>query len=133
MFARFENDGATVDVYDALVIVLDDGTLVSLASNGAATAAMMHYDLRVHGTGGVLDQELWKGTLTVDGKAGRTEYEPLAAEDTYPVGGPSANLIDLAHGAATENLSPGRHGAFGSVVSEAAVESARTGRPVRLP
>ncbi len=129
VFARFENDGATVDVYDALVIVLDDGTLVSLASNGAATAAKMHYELRVHGTGGVLEQELWKGTLTVDGADGLTEYEPL--EDTYPVGGPSANLIDVARGAAV-NLSPGRHGAFGSVVSEAAIESVRTGRPVSL-
>ena len=129
VFARFENDGAAVDVYDALVIVLDDGTLVSLASNGAATAAKMHYELRVHGTGGVLEQELWKGTLTVDGADGLTEHEPL--EDTYPVGSPSANLIDVARGAA-ENLSPGRHGAFGSVVSEAAIESVRTGRPVSL-
>ena len=120
------------DVYDAIVLVLDDGTLVSLASNGAATAAKMHYELRVHGTGGVLEQELWKGTLSVDGEGGLTDYEPLAAEDTYPIGAPSENLIDLVRGAA-ENLSPGRHGAFGAVVSEAAVESARTGRPVSLP
>ena len=131
VFARFENDGAAVDVYDAIVLVLDDGTLVSLASNGAATAAKMHYELRVHGTGGVLEQELWKGTLSVDGEGGLTDYEPLAAEDTYPIGAPSENLIDLVRGAA-ENLSPGRHGAFGAVVSEAAVESARTGRPVSL-
>ena len=131
VFARFENDGAAVDVYDAIVLVLDDGTLVSLASNGAATAAKMHYELRVHGTGGVLEQELWKGTLSVDGEGGLTDYEPLAAEDTYPIGAPSENLIDLVRGAA-ENLSPGRHGAFGAVVSEAAIESARTGRPVSL-
>ena len=121
-----------MDVYDAIVLVLDDGTLVSLASNGAATAAKMHYELRVHGTGGVLEQELWKGTLSVDGEGGLTDYEPLAAEDTYPIGAPSENLIDLVRGAA-ENLSPGRHGAFGAVVSEAAIESARTGRPVSLP
>ena len=131
VFARFENDGAAVDVYDAIVIVLDDGTLVSLASNGAATPAKMHYELRVHGTGGVLEQELWDGTLSVDGTGGRTDYEPLPAEDNYPVGAPSANLIDVARGAA-ENGSPGRHGAFGSVISEAALESVRTGQPVRL-
>ena len=95
VFARFENDGAAVDVYDALVIVLDDGTLVSLASNGAATAAKMHYELRVHGTA------LWKGTAWTAqtdwsrssgrGRSNRgrrrryprlTEHEPL--EDTYP-------------------------------------------------
>ena len=131
VFARFENDGAAVDVYDAIVIVLDDGTLVSLASNGAATAAKMHYELRVHGAGGVLEQELWQGTLSVDGADGRTDYDPLPAEETYPVGAPSANLIDVARGTA-QNGSPGRHGAFGSVVSEAAVESVRTGQPVRL-
>lgn len=129
VFARFENDGATVDIYDALVIVLDDGTLVSLASNGAATPAKMHFELRVHGTGGVLEQELWKGTLTVDGQGCLTDYAPL--DNTYPIGAPSANLVDLARGAA-ENLSPGRHGAFGAVVSEAATESALTGRPVSL-
>ncbi len=30
VFARFEYDGANVDIYNAIVIVLDDGTLVSL-------------------------------------------------------------------------------------------------------
>ena len=129
VFARFENDGAAVDVYDTLVIVLDDGTLVSLASNGAATAAKMHYEVRVHGTNGVIEQELWKGTLAIDGKDGLVDYEPI--EDTYPVSGPSTNLVDLARGAA-KNLSPGRHGAFAAVVGEAAIESATTGKPVNL-
>ena len=129
VFARFENDGAAVDVYDALLIVLDDGTLVSLASNGAATPAKMHFEVRVHGTGGVLEQELWNGSLTIDGKDGLADYERL--EDTYPVAGPSTNLIDLARGAA-ENLSPGRHGAVAAVICEAAIESARTGKPVNL-
>ena len=64
----------------------------------------------------------------MDGTGGLTDHEPLAAEDNYPVGAPSANLIDLARGAAGN----GSHGAFGSVISEAAIESVRTGRPVRL-
>lgn len=132
VFARFENDGAAVDVYDAIIIVLDDGTIVSIASNGAATPTKMHYELRVHGTGGVLEQELWKGTLSIDGKNGQTDYKQLSPEDTYPIGGPSANLIDLTRGATTESPSPGRHGAFGSIVSEAAIESARTGRPIKI-
>ena len=35
---------------------------------------------------------------------GRTDHEPLAAEDNYPVGAPSANLIDLARGARETGL-----------------------------
>ena len=35
VFARFENAGAPVDVFDSLSIRLDDGALVSLATHGA--------------------------------------------------------------------------------------------------
>ena len=133
VFAKLENDGAPVDVYDAILMTLDNGALVTLSSNGTATARTMHYEVRVHATGGILDQELWKGTLRTEVRGGDvTEYPQLATEaDTYPTGAPANNLVDAVLGDA-EPISPIYHGAFAAQVSEAAIESARTDQPVRL-
>lgn len=132
VFARFENDGAPVDIYNALTMTLDDGTLVSLATNSAAVPEQMHYELRIFGTEGLLVQELWKGTLAVfDRRGNARSREPLAADEIYPLHAPAENLVDAALGTA-ENGSPARHGAFAARISEAACESARTGAPVAI-
>ena len=132
IFAKLENDGAPVDVYDAILLTLDNGALVTISSNGAATARTMHFEVRVHATGGILDQELWRGTLRTDIRGGEvTEYPQLAAADTYPMGAPANNLVDAVLGDA-EPVSPIYHGAFAAQVSAAAIESARSGQPVRV-
>lgn len=132
VFARFENDGAPVDIYNALTITLDDGTLVSLASNGAAVPEQMHYELRVFGTEGILVQELWQGTLSVfDRKGNAHHYDPLGEDEIYPLHAPAKNLVDTILGTA-ENGSPARHGAFAAWITEAACESVRTGANVKV-
>ena len=130
VYARFENDGAAVDIYNAINVKLDDGTLLSLASNGAATNTAMHWELRVHGTEGVLVQELWLGTLSVHDRKGNVEeFEPLAAEGIYPMYEPTIKFVDCVRGEAP-NRSPGECGLFAMEIVEAACESARTGKNV---
>ena len=132
VFAKLENDGAPVDVYDAILLTLDNGALVTISSNGTATARTMHFEVRMHATGGILDQELWAGTLRTEVRGGDiTEYPRLAEADTYPTGAPSTNLVDAVLGDAGA-VSPIYHGAFAAQVSEAAIESSRTGQLVRL-
>jgi len=132
VFAHFENDDAQVDVYDAVNCKLDDGTLVSLATNGAATAKKMHYELRIFGTEGILAQELWQGTLEISDRKGKVqEYDSLPADQIYPMFAPATNLVNTVLGK-EENGSPARHGAFAMKLTEAACESSRTGANVKL-
>jgi len=132
VFAHFENDDAQVDVYDAVNCKLDDGTLVSLATNGAATAEMMHYELRIFGTEGILAQELWQGTLEISDRKGNVQkYESLTTDQIYPLFAPATNLVNTILGK-EENGSPARHGAFAMKFTEAACDSARTGANVQL-
>jgi predicted dehydrogenase len=130
VYAKLENDGAPVDVYDAILMTLDDGTLVTISSNGTATERTMHFEVRVHGTGGILEQDLWRGNLRREVRGGDlTEYDALPADEVYPIGAPARNLIDAVLGTA-EPRSPIRHGAFASRVAEASIESSASGRPV---
>jgi predicted dehydrogenase len=130
VFARFDNAGTDVDVYDSLSIKLDDGTLVSLASTGATMLSERNYELRLYGTEGMILMELWKGQMEFhDLKSKVTRYPALAESDVYPMFAPAENLIDIVRGAAP-NRSPGELGLFAIEVAEAAGESARTGRNV---
>ena len=131
VFARFDNAGAAVDLYDVLNLKMTDGSVVSMASTGATPTGQRHYEVRVFGTAGILSLELWQGTMSLcpfDGA--KTDYPPLAEADIYPDRAPANNLIDVALGVA-DNLSPGALGHAAMQVIEAACISARDGQPVR--
>lgn len=130
VFARFDNAGAAVDLYDVLNLKMTDGSIVSMASTGATPTGQRHYEVRIFGTAGVLSIELWQGTMnlcTFDGAKG--DYPSIAEADIYPDRAPANNLIDVALGI-ERNLSPGLLGHAAMQVIEAACASAREGRPV---
>jgi predicted dehydrogenase len=132
VFARFDNAGTSVDVFDSLSLKLDDGTLVSLASHGAPMLSDRQFEVRLYGTEGMLLMELWKGTMAYHNR--RCEVTPspdLPAEFVYPMYAPATNLIDAAAGKAA-NGSPGVHGAFAMEVIDAACRSAQSGQNVVL-
>ena len=132
VFARFDNDGADVDIYDAVNFKLGDGTLVSLATHGATMCSERHYEVRIYGARGMILQELWKGTLEYhDQDCKITKYPPLPEAEIYPSLEPANNLIDAVLGRAP-NRSPASYGAFAMEVIDAAVRSARTGKNIRL-
>jgi len=132
VFARFDNGNADVDVYDAISLKLDDGTLVSMATHGATMLSERNYEVRIYGTHGMIFQELWKGTLEYhDQQANITKYPSLPDEEIYPFLEPAKNLVDAVTGAAA-NRSPASLGASAMEVIEAAVRSARSGKNVRL-
>ena len=132
VFARFDNAGAGVDLYDVLNVKMTDGSIVSMASTGVTPVGQRHYEVRVFGSKAVLSLELWQGTMSLCAFDGtKTDYPPLAAADIYPERSPAINLIDAALGIAA-NGSSGALGHAAMDVIEAASESARTGRPVRI-
>lgn len=132
VFARFDNADTHVDVYNAINVKLDDGTLVSLASHGAPMLSDRQYEVRIYGTEGMILLELWKGTMQYHNKACQVTTQPdIPAEDVYPIFAPTRNLVDVASGRAS-NGSPGEVGVFAMRVIEASVRSASTGQNVTL-
>ena len=123
VFARFDQGGAEVDVYDVLSLRLDDGTLVSLASTGATMLSERNFEIRVYGTEGMILMELWKGQFEFhDSQSRVVRYPPLAAADVYPMFAPAENLVDVVRGVSS-NRSPGELGLFATEVAQAAIES----------
>ena len=116
----------------ALTVTMENGALVSIASTGATPMSERNYEVRVYGTKGIFLLELWKGeAVFVPFEGERRVLPPLPAEGIYPDRGPLDNFVDAALGLAP-NGSEGRLGYAAMQVIEAAVESAKTNRPVKV-
>jgi predicted dehydrogenase len=132
VFARFDNAGTPVDVYNALSMKLADGTLVSMSSHGLPMPSERQHEVRVYGTEGALLLELWKGTMELQDMAGNVRrYPDLPEADIYPMYAPARNLVEVICGTAP-NGSPGSLGAYAIRIIEAACSSARTNTNVIL-
>lgn len=132
VFARFHNDGAAMDIYDTLNILMSDGALVSVASTGATGMERRDYEVRIFGTQGMLFLELWRGTmLHVDLDGRETASPDLAGDDIYPQHAPVLNLIESITDPAM-NLSPASIGVAAMEIVEASCQSAASGKVVAI-
>jgi predicted dehydrogenase len=132
VFARFDNDGTVNDIYDTLNVKLERGALASIASTAATPLGERNYEVRVFGSEGLLQLELWQGTMTLSDFAGRrTEFPRLAESETYPAQSPTLNFVDVLLGKAA-NGSPGELGLASMEIIEAATQSAARGINVRI-
>jgi predicted dehydrogenase len=130
VFARFQNDGAKVDIYDSLSLRMDDGSIVSLASTGATSLERKDFEVRVFGTEGMLFIDLWNGKLTYAPMRGaQRTYPDLSADAIYPHSSPAHNLIDSIYDPQS-NQSPAELGVAAMKVLEAACISAHSGEDV---
>jgi predicted dehydrogenase len=133
VFARFHNDGARLDIYDAINIRMNDGTLATIASTGATSLNLRTYEVRIFGTEGLLYLDLWQGTMEFTSMSGEIEsYPPLKPDETYPHEAPAMNLVD----AIIEpncNRSPAWIGVAAMEMIEGACISAESGQNVLIP
>lgn len=130
--ARFDFAGSANDIYDALLVTMENGALVTIASTAATPLAERNYEVRIFGTRAILLMELWKGTMElVPFEGERTVFPKLSEEEIYPAQRPVANLIDAALGLAP-NGSDGRLGLASMEVIEAAVQSSESGNPIGI-
>jgi predicted dehydrogenase len=133
VFARFHNDGASLDIYDALNIRMEDGALVNIASTGATSLNLRTHEVRIFGTDGMLYMDLWHGTMEVTSMSGKTvAYPELSPSEVYPHQAPAINLIDSIFDPAC-NRSPALLGVAAMEVIEAACISATSGQNVLVP
>ena len=132
VFARFHNDGAVLDIYDALDLRMDDGSIVTIASTGATNLGRRDFEVRVFGTKGMLFLDLWRGKLEFVPIVGKPCCYPDLREDAiYPHQAPALNLIDSINDP-RRNQSPATLGAAAMKVIEAACRSASSGNNVRV-
>ena len=126
VFARFDNAGLPIDVYDTLNILLEDGTQVTVATHGAPMMSERNYEVRIFGTEGMVFMELWKGKMEYhDANGNVRRYPDIPEEDIYPMYAPTENLVDVVLGRAP-NRSPASLGTYAMKIIEASCESART-------
>jgi predicted dehydrogenase len=132
VFARFHNDGAVLDIYDALNLRMDDGSIVTIASTGATSLERKDFEVRVFGTKGMLFMDLWRGKLEFVALSGESRTYPDLPEDAaYPHQAPALNLIDSIYDPAC-NQSPAILGVAAMDVIEAACRSAKSGDNVPI-
>lgn len=132
VYAKFDYAGSKNDIYDALTITMDNGTLVTLASTGATPLSIRNYEVRVYGTKAILLLELWKGSMAYYPFEGEPkEYPALTDEEIYPDKAPVLNFIDACLGLAT-NESPGELGVAAMKIIEAACLSDKNKKPVKI-
>lgn len=130
VYAQFDNAGAAVDLFDAMTIKMDKGTLVSLASAGAPMQTERQYEVRIFGDKGMIFLELWKGTISIHNRQNEVVHlDNLTEEEIYPHEAPAINLIDAITGKA-DNLSPATFGLSAMEIIDAACRSAESGEAI---
>jgi predicted dehydrogenase len=128
VYARFDYDGSRNDIYNALTVTFENGTLANIASTGATPLCERTYEVRIFGNKAILQLELWRGEMAlIDFADKRTRFETLAENEIYPSHAPAINFIDAILGKAP-NGSPGELGLASMEIIEAACESAQTNR-----
>lgn len=130
VFARFHNDGAALDIYDALDLRMDNSSIVTIASTGATSLTRKDFEIRVFGTKGMLFLDLWRGKMEFVPLIGETRtYPDLHESEIYPHWAPVGNLIDSIHDPES-NQSPASLGVAAMEVIEGASYSAKSGTNV---
>jgi len=132
VFARFHNDGAILDIYDALDLRMDDSSIVTIASTGATSLTRRDFEVRVFGTNGMLFLDLWRGKMEVVPLDGEPRaYPDLTEDEVYPHHAPAFNLIDSIRDPG-RNQSPATLGVAAMEVIEAACRSVKSGDNIRV-
>lgn len=132
VYAKFDYAGSENDIYDALTITMDNGTLVTLASTGATPLSIRNYEVRVFGTKAILLLELWKGNMAFYPFEGEPkEYPALSDEEIYPDRAPVLNFIDACLGLAP-NESPCELGVAAMKIIEAACLSDKNEKLIKI-
>jgi predicted dehydrogenase len=133
VFARFHHDGTQLDIYDSLILRMEDGALVNIASTGATSRNLRTFEVRIFGTEGILYMDLWRGTMEFTSMSGHSvTYPVLSPGEIYPHEAPAINLIDSIFEPSC-NRSPASLGVAAMEVIEAACISATSGQNILVP
>ena len=132
VYARMSQPGARVDLYDAMSIRYDGGTLGAVsgaATLPAGTPGVFQFDIRIFGENGLLHIDIARDHLSVHTHAGKHETVPLKPGDgAYRCDEPPHQFVDLILGLTKQNHSPGEIALRSVEMLDAAYRSSRSGR-----
>lgn len=121
-----------VDLVDAVAFELDGGAVGTLASTGTLQAGQTpHQELRYHGSGGHVVQDLVRGRVEVHRHGRAVEVVELPEHERCPQEAPAHRFVDLLLGRGG-NPSPAWPAACAVAFVEAAHSSALAGTSVTI-
>ncbi len=126
--AWIDNRGTPVDIDTALQVRCAGGALLSFTIVGSASIAW-HEDVSIHGSTGTA---LYRNGMLAVARAGEPVATPVPPVQLPRGGSVDSNFVDLILGRVTEAAAPAACGLRVASVTEAAWESARLGRAVRI-
>ena len=126
VYARFDNAGTAVDVYDLLNVKLANGALVSISSHGLPMPRDTRFEVHADGDHAAITIDLMRGQMDLhDIDGNETRYPEAPRDRRAPSLAPATNLVDLVLGNG-HNGSPATLGLYAMKLIEAASQSART-------
>jgi len=130
VFALMSGPGAEVELYDAMTVRFENGSVGSISGAGTVPVSQgFQVDLRIFGDSGVLLLDCERARMEILGHDGKTESMDLDPEEgAYDCSGPPANFVDLISGATDVNSAPGEAAMRGVEVLDAAYRSAESGK-----
>lgn len=134
VFARTRSGGLSLDLADAAVFTLEDGTIGTLAGTGSlANAQRQMHELRYFGSDGFAVQSILTGEATVVSANGdETRVGPTRRSEPLANRAPARAFADLIAGRGP-NYAPGCVAAHAVDFVAALYRSARSGRPEAIP
>lgn len=129
VFAAMKTSSAGVDLYDAAVVTLCNGTTVSLSgSSTVPKSRSFQIDIRIFGTEGMLLLDIERERLEVIRNDGQTYVYGIPKGDgIYTCEEPVTRFVDICRGKRVFNPADGTIGMFAVQVLDAMYRSASTG------
>ena len=128
VYARFDNRGTPVEVVASLSIRFAGGAVASISTGGDTRRARFHEEINLWGDCGAMEL-IWEAGATV------TEWMPerrvIPESEWPPASSPVRNFVNAALGREQVEV-PAEWGLKVTLLKEAAWESGRTGRPVKV-
>jgi predicted dehydrogenase len=131
VYALMTAPQSRVDLYDALAVRFDAGTIGTVSGAGTVPEDRpFHVDLRIFGSEGMLLLDCERARMEVrrhDGRHHVRHVDPGAG--AYACDGPPNNFVDLILGKTGTNWAPGEAAMRSVELLDAAYRSAQSGRP----
>jgi predicted dehydrogenase len=128
VYARFDNRGTAVEVIAALSIRFAGGAIASITTGGDTRRARFHEEINLWGDRGAVEL-IWEGGAAI------TEWMPekrvVPESEWPPASSPARNFVNAVLGKEQVEV-PAEWGLKVTLLKEAAWESGRTGRAVKL-
>ena len=129
IYADVNNLGSSVDIINTIQIRFSNNLLANISSAGIHAKLKRQFEIRLLGSDGLLELDLWNGTYAIDRIDGTSHKLPdLLPNEVYPQFQPAINLIECILNK-EENGSSAVYGLYAMRLIEGAYASYKSKKP----